>query len=51
LKKALAREVGLKPLIKVHLINGSVHWKAVHKVTNTDARHAQAKVPHFAAGL
>jgi len=40
-----------KCLIKVHLINGAANWKAVYKVTNTDARRTQAKVPHFGAGL
>ena len=41
----------MKSLIKVHLINGAANWKAVYKVTNTDARRTQAKVPHFGAGL
>ena len=51
LTRPLPRELGWKPGLKVHLINGSVHWKITTKVTDTDAHRTQSNVPHFAAGL
>jgi len=35
---------GVLDEVKLHLSNGSAHWKAAPKVTNTDARRTQAEV-------